>query len=48
MTRVLPALLLALGLTLYVTLTPGVQYVWDGAAVAAWLGVSYEIVQVIP
>lgn len=33
---------LALGLTLYVWLTPGVQYAFEAAAVVAWIGTAYE------
>ncbi len=38
----LVCVLAAVGLTLYVALTPGVQYAFDGAAVVAWIATAYE------
>lgn len=40
--------LAALAITLYVTLTPGTQYAWDGAAIGAWIATAWQVTRVIP
>jgi len=41
-------LTLAFALTLYIWLTPGVQYAFDGAAVVAWIATAWEIMNAAP